>query len=134
MRLLSNRGHFFVEQFEERFEGARRLLLAPYGDKVDADVVGLQAVEGDVVRAQVAGRCGNNGHPFLGFDSGKHRVHIVQLIVHAGREAVVITGADNRVVDLRGACTLKGDDALPCKIRNANALCFDLAGLGKRYD
>jgi hypothetical protein len=61
-------------------------------------------------------------------------VHIVQLIVQTRREAVVITGADNRVEDLRGACTLKGDDALTDEIRYANALCFDLAGLGKRYD
>ena len=61
-------------------------------------------------------------------------MHIVQLIVQTRREAVVITGADNRVEDLRGARTLKGHDALTCEIRNANALCFDLAGLGKRYD
>jgi hypothetical protein len=89
-RLLPDCGHFFFEQFEERFEGDRRFLLAPYGDKVNADVVGLQAVKEDAVRAQVAGRCGDNGYPFLGFDSGKHGMHIVQLIVHAWREAVVI--------------------------------------------
>jgi hypothetical protein len=61
-------------------------------------------------------------------------VHIVQLTVQTRREAIVITGADNRIEHLRRACTLKGNDALTREIRNANALFFDLAGLGKSYD
>ena len=97
-------------------------------DKVDADVVGLQTEEGHVVRAQVAGRCGNNGYPFPGFDGGKHRVHIVQLIVQTRREAIVITGADNRIEDLRRACTLKGDDAL--SLRDPQCECALLSPCG----
>src|ERR1700694_2442006 len=129
-RLLSNRGQFFVEQFEERFEGDGRFLLLPCSDKVDANVVRLQAKEGDVVCAQVTSRCGDNGNAFTGFDGREYRVHIVQLVVQTGREAVVITDADDRVEDLRGTGALKDNEALACKIFDADALRGYLAGSG----
>src|SRR5579864_8774789 len=92
--LLSNRRQFFIEQIEERLERDGKFLFPPDGDKVDANIIGLQADEGNVVRAQVTGRGGNNSNSFTGFDGREHRVHIVQLVVQTGRKAVVVTDSD----------------------------------------
>src|SRR5205807_214992 len=100
---------------EERFESDRGFLFLPYGDKVDANIIGLQADEGNVVRAQVAGRGGDNGNSFTRFYRREHRVHIVQLVVQTGREAVVITDSDDRVEHFRGAGALKDDQTLASK-------------------
>jgi hypothetical protein len=78
--------------------------------------------------------CGNNGNPFIGFDGREYRVHIVQLIVQTGREAVVITDADDRVEDFRRTGALKDNEARACEICDADALRGYFAGSGKSYD
>src|SRR5690348_13697253 len=132
--LLSNGWQFFVEQVEERFESDRRFLFLPYGDKVDANIIGLQADEGNVVCAQVTGRGGNNSNSFIGFDGREHRVHIVQLVVQTGREAVVIADSDDRVEHFRGAGALKDNETLACKVRDTDALRGYSAASGKSCD
>src|SRR5271163_1787307 len=132
--LVPDRWQLFVKQLDKQLQWDRRFLLLPCGHKVDANIVRLKPEEGDVVRAQIAGGCRNNGNPFFRFHGGQYRVHIVQLIVQSWREAAVVTGPDDRVEDFWGACALKGDDSLACKVRDPDALRPYLAGLGKRYD
>src|SRR5271163_3169724 len=88
--LVPDRWQLFVKQLDKQLQWDRRFLLLPGGDKVDANIVRLKPEEGEVVRAQIAGRCGNNGHSLVRFHGSQYREHIVQLIVESRGKAAIV--------------------------------------------
>src|SRR5260370_42660933 len=101
--LLPNRRQFFVQQVEERFESDRGFLFLPYRDKVDANIIGLQADEGNVVRAQVTGRGGNKSTASTGVGARVEPQHIVQLGLSKWREDGDILDTHHSVVPFPGS-------------------------------
>ncbi len=103
----------------------------PCRDEVDADFVGLEAEEGDIVWAEISGCGGNDGDAFAGFDCGQDGAHVVEFVLQVRGEAVVIADAEDGVEDGRRTGAAESYEAFAGEVGDANALSGDFAGLGE---